>query len=106
MNVLHIRQHREEPGFWQEIGRENPFSLLNFIGNTPLIEIHEMTRRLKGAQIFAKAAELLVGPSSGAALWASLRLAESTESGVVVTILPDGGDRYFSRACMAYARYL
>ena len=49
---------------------------------------------------------LLVGPSSGAALWASLQLAESIESGVVVTIFPDGGYRYFSRACLAYARYL
>ncbi len=26
--------------------------------------------------------------------------------GVVVTIFPDGGYRYFSRACLAYARYL
>jgi cysteine synthase B len=58
------------------------------------------------ADRLAKEEGLLVGPSSGAALWASLRLAESIESGVVVTILPDGGDRYFSRACMAYARYL
>jgi cysteine synthase B len=58
------------------------------------------------ADRLAKEEGLLVGPSSGAALWASLRLAESLDIGVVVTILPDGGDRYFSRACMAYARYL
>jgi len=49
---------------------------------------------------------LLVGPSSGAAFWASLKLAESIENGVIVTIFPDGGDRYFSRACLAYSRYL
>jgi len=37
---------------------------------------------------------LWVGPSSGAAFWASLRLAESLDWGVVVTIFPDGGVRY------------
>jgi cysteine synthase B len=41
---------------------------------------------------------LLVGPSSGAALWASLKLAESIVKGVIITIFPDGGDRYFSTA--------
>ena len=46
----------------------------------------------------AKEEGLLVGPSSGAALWASLKLAESILSGVVVTIFPDGGSRYFSTA--------
>ena len=63
-------------------------------------DAYEMANRL------AKVEGLLVGPSSGAALWASLRLAETMESGVVVTIFPDGGDRYFSMACMAYSRYL
>jgi cysteine synthase B len=58
------------------------------------------------ADRLAKEEGLLVGPSSGAALWASLKLAESIETGVVVTIFPDGGDRYFSRACLAYTRYL
>jgi cysteine synthase B len=46
----------------------------------------------------AKEEGLLVGPSSGAAFWASLKLAESIDSGVIVTIFPDGGDRYFSTA--------
>ncbi|MFB3884776.1 MAG: PLP-dependent cysteine synthase family protein [Thermodesulfobacteriota bacterium] len=46
----------------------------------------------------AKDEGLLVGPSSGAALWASLKLAESVGSGTVITIFPDGGDRYFSTA--------
>ena len=46
----------------------------------------------------AKEEGLLVGPSSGAAFLASLKLAESIDSGVVVTIFPDGGDRYFSTA--------
>jgi len=37
---------------------------------------------------------LWVGPSSGAAFWASLKLAESLETGLIVTIFPDGGARY------------
>ncbi len=39
---------------------------------------------------------LLVGPSSGAAFYAALKLAESMDFGKIVTIFPDGGDRYFS----------
>jgi len=39
---------------------------------------------------------LLVGQSSGAAFWAALRLAEAIGFGMIVTIFPDGGDRYFS----------
>ena len=46
----------------------------------------------------AKEEGLFVGPSSGAALWASLKLAESIDRGVLVTVFPDGGDRYFSAA--------
>ena len=37
---------------------------------------------------------ILAGPSSGAAVLASLRLAETLDRGVIVTILPDGGNRY------------
>jgi cysteine synthase B len=49
---------------------------------------YEMMTRL------AKEEGLWVGPSSGAAFWASLKLAESIDRGVIVTIFPDGGDRY------------
>lgn len=48
----------------------------------------------------AKEEGLWVGISSGAAFWASLKLAESINQGVIVTIFPDGGDRYFSAAFM------
>jgi len=51
-------------------------------------DAYEMMTRL------AKEEGLWVGPSSGAAYWASLKLAESIDWGVVVTIFPDGGDRY------------
>lgn len=37
---------------------------------------------------------LLVGTSSGAAVAVALRVARSIRQGVVVTILPDGGDKY------------
>ena len=53
-------------------------------------DAYDMTIRL------AKEEGLWVGPSSGAAFWASLRLAESINRGMIVTIFPDGGDRYFS----------
>ncbi len=39
---------------------------------------------------------LRVGPSSGAAVAAALEVARGLEQGVVVTVLPDGGDRYLS----------
>ena len=37
---------------------------------------------------------LLVGHSAGAALWAAREVARSLRSGVVVALLPDGGERY------------
>src|SRR6267378_2416908 len=48
------------------------------------------------ARSVARTEGLLVGHSSGAALWAVRRLAESVRDGVVVTVFPDSGDRYLS----------
>ncbi|HZQ50285.1 MAG TPA: cysteine synthase family protein [Candidatus Dormibacteraeota bacterium] len=48
------------------------------------------------ARKVAREEGLLVGHSSGAALWAIRRLAESVKEGVVVTVFPDSGDRYLS----------
>jgi cysteine synthase B len=48
------------------------------------------------ARAVARTEGLLVGHSSGAALWAVLKLAETIREGVVVTIFPDSGDRYLS----------
>jgi S-sulfo-L-cysteine synthase (O-acetyl-L-serine-dependent) len=48
------------------------------------------------ARAAARGEGLLVGHSSGAALWAARRLAETIEEGVVVTVFPDSGDRYLS----------
>lgn len=40
---------------------------------------------------------LIVGSSSGAVLSAALKLADKIEKGNIITILPDRGDRYFSK---------
>jgi cysteine synthase B len=39
---------------------------------------------------------LLVGHSAGAALWAAREVARSLRTGVVVALLPDGGERYLT----------
>jgi cysteine synthase B len=51
---------------------------------------HEMAARL------AREEGLFVGYSSGAAMWAALRMARTLEHGVVVTVFPDGGEKYLS----------
>lgn len=48
------------------------------------------------ARAVARTEGLLVGHSSGAALWAARRLAETIEKGVIVTVFADSGDRYIS----------
>src|SRR5882762_856151 len=48
------------------------------------------------AREVARTEGLLVGHSSGAALWAVRRLAGTIREGVVVTVFPDSGDRYLS----------
>ena len=41
---------------------------------------------------------LLLGHSAGAALWAAREVARALASGVVVALLPDGGERYLGSA--------
>jgi cysteine synthase B len=53
-------------------------------------EAQQMTLRL------AREEGILVGVSSGAAVAASIKLAESIEEGYIVTILPDRGERYLT----------
>jgi cysteine synthase B len=56
-------------------------------------DAHEMARRL------ALEEGLFVGYSAGAAAWAAIELAKTlTEDSVVVTIFPDGGEKYLSIA--------
>jgi len=51
-----------------------------------------MTTRL------AREEGLFVGTSSGAALAAAVKVAETLDRGTIVVMFPDGGDRYLSRA--------
>ncbi|WP_300671169.1 cysteine synthase [Desulfoluna sp.] len=53
-------------------------------------EAFEMTRRLASDE------GLFVGMSSGAAMVAAVKEAETMDTGTVVVILPDGGERYLS----------
>ncbi|HHL40164.1 MAG TPA: cysteine synthase [Deltaproteobacteria bacterium] len=56
----------------------------------PTEESYDMAKRL------AREEGLLVGQSSGAAMWAAMRLASRIEKGLIVVIFPDGGDKYLS----------
>lgn len=58
---------------------------------------YEMARRL------AREEGLLVGMSSGAAMHVAAEIAKQIESGVVVTIFADGGDRYLSTSLFQVA---
>lgn len=65
-------------------------SLADEIWGCPTEPAYDLARRV------ALSEGLLVGHSSGAALWAARRLAGQIESGVIVTVFPDSGDRYIS----------
>lgn len=52
---------------------------------------------LEMVKLLARREGLLVGSSSGAAVAAALRLAGKLQKGNIVTVLPDRGDRYFSK---------
>jgi len=55
-------------------------------------EAHRLVRKL------ATEEGLLVGISSGAALGAALKVAQRLEQGVVVTVFPDGAEKYLSES--------
>jgi S-sulfo-L-cysteine synthase (O-acetyl-L-serine-dependent) len=71
------------PGIWEE-----QFPDLKLSVSTE--DAYAMARRL------AQEEGILVGQSGGAAVCATLQLARQLSEGVIVTILPDAGDRYFS----------
>lgn len=48
------------------------------------------------ARRIAREEGIFVGMSSGAALWAARKVAEEIESGTIVTIFPDRGEKYLS----------
>ena len=53
-------------------------------------DAHEMTQRL------GREEGMFVGPSAGAAAWAAIEIAKRLTEGVVVTVFPDGGEKYLS----------
>jgi len=59
---------------------------------TPTEEAYETVKRL------AREEGILVGLSAGAAVATSLRVARELESGVIVTVFPDGADKYLSES--------
>ena len=65
-------------------------SVADEIWGCPTEPAYEMARSV------ARSEGILVGHSSGAALWAVRRVAESIREGVIVTVFPDSGDRYLS----------
>lgn len=71
------------PGIWNE-----QFPDLRLEVRTE--DAYTMARRL------ALEEGILVGQSGGATVYAALQLARQITEGVIVTILPDAGDRYFS----------
>jgi cysteine synthase B len=72
------------PGIWDP-------ALADEVWGAPTEPAYDLARSL------ARSEGLLVGHSSGAVLWGIRCLAESgVREGVVVTVFPDGGDRYLS----------
>jgi cysteine synthase B len=55
-------------------------------------EAHRCVRRL------AREAGMMVGISAGAALAATLQVARTLDHGVVVTVFPDGAEKYLTEA--------
>ena len=65
-------------------------SLADEVWGCPTEPAYDLAREV------ARTEGLLVGHSSGAALWAVRKLAATIRDGVVVTVFPDSGDRYLS----------
>jgi S-sulfo-L-cysteine synthase (O-acetyl-L-serine-dependent) len=70
-------------------------SVADEVWGCPTEPAYELAREV------ARTEGLLVGHSSGAALWAVRRLAGTIDEGVVVTVFPDSGDRYISTGLYA-----
>ncbi|MCR4999312.1 MAG: cysteine synthase family protein [Lachnospiraceae bacterium] len=75
----------------------------DFIADTMDISLVDKVIKITDTEAFgtsrllAKREGILAGSSSGAALSAALKLAEEIESGNIVVVFPDRGDRYFSK---------
>ena len=74
LEVLQIRDELEEQ---KGLRRKNPFSLLASIGNTPLIQIRQMTKHIKRVEVFAKAE--WINPGGSVKDRAALKIIEDGE---------------------------
>ena len=72
-------------------------SLADEVWGAPTEASYDFARQL------ARGQGLLVGHSSGAALWGARKLAERIGEGVIVTVFPDSGDRYLSSGLYRFA---
>ena len=89
-------------------GKSGPHAIqgigANFIPELLNQEIYDEIIKIESADAFetgrmlARSEGILAGISSGAALYAAIRLAKRPENKgkTIVALLPDGGDRYFS----------
>ena len=74
----------------------------NFLPKTLDLNLVDRVIKVSDKEAFEKTKEIaskegiIVGSSSGAALVAALKIAEEIESGNIVTVFPDSGDRYLS----------
>ncbi len=59
--------------------------------SVPTEEAYEMAKRLASEE------GLFAGQSSGAAMWAALKVAQNIKEGLIVTVFPDSGDKYISK---------
>ncbi|MBU3145050.1 PLP-dependent cysteine synthase family protein [Clostridium sp. CF012] len=75
----------------------------NFVPSTMDMDLVESVIKISDSEavnmvkLIALKEGLIVGSSSGAAIVGAIKLSETIESGNIVVILPDRGDRYFSK---------
>ncbi len=75
----------------------------NFIPKTMDLSYIDIVKKVKDEEAFyyvkelAKREGIVVGSSSGAAMAAAIALSKDIDSGNIVVIFPDRGDRYFSK---------
>ena len=71
--------------------------MLNTSGYDEIVTV-KTDDALESARLLGKKEGILVGISSGAALWAAAKIAKRPENSgkIIVVLLPDTGDRYLS----------
>ena len=80
-----------KPGIWDKTAIDRKVNIRDE-------DAFEMTRAL------AREEGLFVGMSSGAAAFIALQMAREMKEGVIVVLLPDGGERYLSTSLFAAAK--